>query len=215
MTALGVRLNNPGNLRYNDRDKWQGLADPSQESGFFNFLTPVDGLRAMAITLIAYQDRMGLRTINSILNTYAPPADHNDTNRYASSVSSATGFGLDEPLDLHTIQHLKPLMQAMVRVEIGPDHPFTESQFDAALTRAGVLSPTTPVSSSTGKAAAVGISSVTILTFIGEFKDEISTGLGFVKDIISISPYVAGAIAIIVFGYFVWKHIQDRRKGIR
>lgn len=55
----GIRNNNPGNLEWGD--PWQGL-DPdgqAQDKRFVVFKDPAMGIRAIARTLITYQDKYG------------------------------------------------------------------------------------------------------------------------------------------------------------
>jgi hypothetical protein len=61
----------------------------------------------------------------------APP-NQNDTEAYARCVAKASGFGIDEPPDLHDYACLRPILTAMIRVENGRQ-PYTDAQIDAAL----------------------------------------------------------------------------------
>jgi len=105
----GIRNNNPGNIRRNG-DPWQGLAETQGDKEFFTFATPVYGIRALARTLITYQDRHGLRTIRQIISRWAPPVE-NDTESYVKAVTAATtGIGLVEALQ----QTLDPAREALL-----------------------------------------------------------------------------------------------------
>jgi hypothetical protein len=73
------------------------------------------------------------------VEVWAPP-NENDTEAYARTVAKASGFGIDEPLDLHDYACLKPILTAMIRVENGRQ-PYSDAQIDAALVRAGVMPP--------------------------------------------------------------------------
>lgn len=59
----GIRNNNPGNLRWGD--PWQGLVPEAQrtDKDFCQFVAPAWGIRALAITLISYQDKHDLHTV--------------------------------------------------------------------------------------------------------------------------------------------------------
>lgn len=85
--ALGLRWNNPGNLRPG-KDKWIGEIVPL--NGYCRFDTPEHGLRAMAKDLLA-KYRRGLVSIQQILRVYAPP-EENDTDAYIAAVCRDTGF---------------------------------------------------------------------------------------------------------------------------
>lgn len=114
---LGVRLNNPGNLERGD--PWQGLADEQQHARFATFVNPVYGIRAIARTLITYQDKHGIRTIRGAIERWAPAADRNDVAAYIASVSQRTGFAPDLPLDMHRYSDVRPLAEAIIRHENG------------------------------------------------------------------------------------------------
>ena len=119
----------------------QGRVSPklNSDGAFEQFQDPVMGLRAAAVLLIAHYDRRHLDTIRKLVEVWAPP-NENDTEAYARCVAKASGFGIDEPLDLHDHACLRPILTAMIRVENGRQ-PYTDAQIDAALVRAGVMPP--------------------------------------------------------------------------
>lgn len=114
---LGVRLNNPGNIERGN--PWQGLAAEQQHTRFATFVNPVYGIRAIARTLITYQDKHGIRTIRGVIERWAPAADRNDVAAYIASVSQRTGFAPDLPLDMHCYSDVRPLAEAIIRHENG------------------------------------------------------------------------------------------------
>jgi hypothetical protein len=83
------------------------------------------GLRAAAVLLIAHYDRRHLDTIRKLVGVWAPP-NENDTEAYARCVAEESGFGIDEPLDLHDYRCLKPILTAMIRIENGRQ-PYTDA----------------------------------------------------------------------------------------
>src|SRR3990172_2078626 len=99
LVPRGVRNNNPGNLRRTD-DTWQGLSPRQPDNDFFTFKSAAYGIRALARTLIAYQDEHRLRTIRQIISRWAP-ASENDTGAYIDAVAKSTGLDADRPLDMH------------------------------------------------------------------------------------------------------------------
>lgn len=111
--TLGVRLNNPGNLELGTQ--WFGLA-PSKHRRFCTFKTPELGIRALAKVLLTYQRKHKLRTIDDIINRYAPPFE-NDTESYIKSVVRSTGFRRDEILELTDVVFLVPLVTAIIKHE--------------------------------------------------------------------------------------------------
>jgi hypothetical protein len=80
--ARGIRNHNPGNLRRSS-DPWQGLAPEQTDREFFQFTSPKWGIRALARTLIVYQDRGGLKTIDQMISRWAPP-NENNTGAYVA-----------------------------------------------------------------------------------------------------------------------------------
>lgn len=116
-TPLGIRLANPGNIERGD--PWQGLAPEQPHERFCAFVSPVYGIRAIARTLITYQDKYGIRTIRGAISRWAPSHDRNDTAAYIASVSQRTGFGPDLPLDMHRYGDVRPLAEAIIRHENG------------------------------------------------------------------------------------------------
>lgn len=113
--ALGLRNNNPGNLR----------AAPNatgMNGGFSTFATPQDGLSALSRQLQLYGDR-GNNTLNGILHTYAPRSE-NKTQSYIDAVSKQTGFGSRDLLNLHSPEVLEKLIPAIIKHENGTQ-PFS------------------------------------------------------------------------------------------
>jgi hypothetical protein len=127
-----VKRNNPGNLR-----SW---GDAPTSGGFAVFNSAIDGLSAMAGQLRRYAARH-LDTIQSIVSTYAPPGDHNDTEAYIRNVAKRMGVSAGAHLDLNSPGTLQALMHAMIQQEQGKD-PYSTSTLQSAiaqrLTRDGV-----------------------------------------------------------------------------
>ncbi|QZN97358.1 hypothetical protein [Symbiopectobacterium purcellii] len=106
--TLGLRNNNPGNLR-------TAPNTTGSNGGFATFASPNDGLAAMARQLMLYGDR-GTSRLNDIISTYAPPRE-NDTRSYIRAVSQTTGYEPSQPLNLHDPATLQTLMAAMIKHE--------------------------------------------------------------------------------------------------
>ena len=121
--TLGLRNHNPGNLR--DASNSTG-----KNGGFSTFTSDDDGLSAMARQLMLYGDR-GNNTPDGIIHTYAPRSENN-TRAYIDDVTSRTGFGAGQRLDLHNPEVLKMLMASMIRHEQG-SQPYTEEQLKNAI----------------------------------------------------------------------------------
>ena len=114
--ARNVRNNNPGNIRISN-NSWEGKTGNDGE--FETFDSPEMGARAMARLLLNYQRKYGLNTVNDIINRYAPPSE-NDTNRYAKTVASKMGIGVNDEIDLlGNPALLRDMMTHMIGVEGG------------------------------------------------------------------------------------------------
>ena len=128
----GVRLNNPGNVRYVEgiTSTYQGCI--GSDGAFCRFDTPHNGLRALCKLLLVYQDRHGLRTVRGIINRWAPPVE-NDTSAYVVAVAQQLDVGPDVELDLRREGTLASLAIAIVQHENG-QQPY---EVDRVLAAAG------------------------------------------------------------------------------
>ncbi|MFT0547511.1 hypothetical protein ACMHYO_14410 [Allopusillimonas ginsengisoli] len=123
---IGVRLNNPGNIEWGS--PWQGMvpreksmyakSGTKQQSRFAQFTTPAYGIRALARTLITYQDKYGIRTVRAAINRWAPPVE-NVTSAYVAAVAKAVGVSPDQQIDLQSYKILRPMVSAIIRHENG------------------------------------------------------------------------------------------------
>ena len=120
--ALGVQLNNPGNIRpggpaYNGQI---GVYTHPRVGKFLAFSETQWGMRAMAVLLNYYYNRLGKRTIRDIIYTWAPPNDPyggNPTAAYAAGVASKMGISSTATLSFPS--QLPALMAAMIVHEQG------------------------------------------------------------------------------------------------
>ncbi|WNJ81692.1 hypothetical protein RJE46_10840 [Cedecea neteri] len=124
--AIGLRNNNPGNLR-------SAPNTVGKNGGFSRFPSEGDGLSAMARQLMLFGDR-GNNTLNGIIHTYAP-ATENKTQAYIDDVAKRTGYKPRDRLNLHDPATLVPLMAAMVRHENGTQ-PFSREQLGDGVSNA-------------------------------------------------------------------------------
>lgn len=113
---LGLRNNNPGNLRPSNRYKWQG--EVGENKGFVVFDTELNGLRAMARNLKNQQRLHGLNTIASVITKYAPESE-NDTAAYIAFVAREAGVSAHTPIDLENDMQLIKIQRAMIKMENG------------------------------------------------------------------------------------------------
>ena len=142
--SRGYRNRNPGNIDWNERNKWQGQVGREATGNpprFAVFESHEYGIRALAVLLITYQDRHGLRSIAGIINRWAP-GNENDTAAYIAHVARLTGRDPHERLDLHRHEDLKPLVTAIITHELG-GNPYDERTIEEGLRLAGVPRPVT------------------------------------------------------------------------
>lgn len=211
---VGVRNNNPGNLRINPANKWQGKVTPSRDRRFETFETPVFGIRALAVLLIKYFDRDGLHTVRSIINKYAP-TEENPTANYASHVAGRMGVAVDDPLDLHEYATIMPMVVGIIAFE-NAGYAYPQATVDAGLAMAGVTVPGKAVIVETPKPLArdprvlerVGTAVGTGILAVPPALEGISSALGGAKqvkdqasDLVSGEPnimFIVGAVLLIV-----------------
>lgn len=86
-TPRGLRNNNPGNIRNNDKVKWQGEVDPQSKRDFTfeEFKDRASGYRALLKLLRNYQKLHGCRTIVDYIQRWAPDIENN-TSGYITRV---------------------------------------------------------------------------------------------------------------------------------
>lgn len=133
MTApRGIRNNNPGNVMRGS-DTWQGEIQ-GNDPRYASFSTPEAGIRAMGKTLINYQDKHSINTIEGVVSRWAP-ATENNTAAYVATVAKEMGVKPDAALDLHDAATLNKLTRAMIRVENGKQ-PYTDDQIALGLAAA-------------------------------------------------------------------------------
>ena len=119
MAPLGIRNNNPGNIR--PGVGYQG--ENGTNGGFATFDTPQNGIRAIFVLLRVYQQQHDLETVTGMIGRWAPPDDNNDTPAYVAHVASAMGIGADTPFDI-TDKRLGPSMVAAIILHENGENPY-------------------------------------------------------------------------------------------
>ena len=110
----GIRNNNPCNIRRSDT-QWLGLADEQTDPDFFQFVSPMYGIRAAARILKNYW-REGVSTLREAITRWSPPSENN-TQAYVQAVCDACGAGPSDVIDLTAL--LPKLIPAMIQHENG------------------------------------------------------------------------------------------------
>lgn len=122
-TPLGLRINNPLNIRFSIMNTWKGQI--GFEKGFCKFDTLEHGFRAALVLLCNYH-RKGYDSVEKIVTRWAPPSENN-TKAYITycrdhvHVCSDDGrlhcVGYDERLTSYG--QLFELAAAMCKMEVG------------------------------------------------------------------------------------------------
>ena len=89
-----LRNNNPGNLIYEEKNKWKGMT--GTDGRFCQFHSMAWGFRAF-FRLMHNYNAFGRKTLRSIIVRYAP-SNENDTEGYIKAVSAMTGIPPEIPL---------------------------------------------------------------------------------------------------------------------
>lgn len=215
-TPRGIRNHNPGNIRRSS-DPWQGLAERQSDVEFFTFKSPIYGIRALARTLITYQDKHGLRTIRQIIGRWAPPVENN-TNAYVRAVAEATDLDADQMLDLHNFDYLFPLTKAIIKHENG-QQPYTDAQITKALVLAGV-EPEAPSLQKTrtvkgGQAATAATAGVGVIEVVQQTIDPARDALIGLAPYLEVAKWLLLVLTLVGIGVMLWARIDDHRKGLR
>lgn len=208
----GIRNHNPGNIR-KSKDPWQGLAEVQRDEEFFTFSEPKWGIRALARLLIAYQDRLGLNTVDAIISRYAPPVE-NHTSAYVGAVAARLGKGPKEPLNVHDYGTLKVLVIAIIQHENGMQ-PYTDAQIDAGLVLAGVTPPEVPITATRTIRGSQVAAGATVAGVVAQTVRDIEPAIPLAQRFIELAPWAAAVVALAGIGWVVWARIDDRRKGLR
>lgn len=122
----GVRNNNPGNIDFNARNKWQGQIgiEPGPKGRFAVFDKPENGIRALAKLLLNYRGKDGMPGVGKpgidtpleFINRWAPSVENN-TSAYANAVAKALGVKPTDSIDISRKVTLVTLVVAIIAHE--------------------------------------------------------------------------------------------------
>lgn len=114
MQTLGIRNNNPLNIRYSKHVHWKGQT--GVKKGFCTFESMKLGYRAGILLLCNYYNR-GYDTIHKIINRFAPPTENN-TQAYIKYVSAVSG--VNPYVRIPNLYTLASVARIMSVYECGP-----------------------------------------------------------------------------------------------
>lgn len=209
MTTRGERNRNPGNIDRHPDTKWQGASpDQSGDPRFVVFTAPEWGIRALAKTLLTYQNHDGCKTIRQIVSRWAPPGENN-TGAYIAAVAAGCGVAPDDVIDADTVAVMLPLAKAIIVHENG-ENPYPDSVILDGIHRAGIAdAPAKPLgASNTFKAqagaavATVAAGATTVAQYAGPVKDAADklsdyTGSPIIQHAVTVLLTVAGGLTLL------------------
>lgn len=217
----GIRNNNPGNIEWSD--PWQGLQPVGKRTDprFCQFESPAYGIRAMARTLITYQDKHNIRTVTAAINRWAPPVENN-TGAYIKAVQNAVG---GDRVNMHEYKSLRPLVEAIIKHENGigslktANTWYDSATIDEGLRLAGVRPDSNavgkvPVTKETVGASATG--AVGILEIADALPAVVSAIKGSEDHLISGSTVrvVIGVVLVAAAVFIAYAQVKKHSDGV-
>ncbi|YCH23174.1 structural protein P5 [Pseudomonas sp. D1-3] len=144
-TSRGIRNNNPGNIDYNPRNKWNGqigLEVGVPRPRFARFDEPENGIRALGKLLLNYRGKdgmpgvggEGIDTVRETINRWAP-GHENDTEAYIASVSKALHVKPDDIIDVCQPDTLRTFVVSIIKHENGAQ-PYKPEVIEEGIRRA-------------------------------------------------------------------------------
>lgn len=216
--TVGYRNNNPGNIKFSAKNKWNGQTGSA--GPFATFEDPIYGVRALALLLLKYYDKYDCHTVFDIISRYAPPGtDNNPTTKYAAFVAKAIDASPHDEVDMHDYATMRGVVDAIIAFENGQPNLLTEAQMVRALTMAGFKTKEERpvIASRTGKAATVSTASGSAgLAFAG-LSDQLRDLGDQLSQYAQYSKYIAGVCATITIVsaiYIIYVKRDDIRKGV-
>lgn len=116
----GERNRNPSNIVWSDKIRWQGQIPDFErtDARFCQFDDDLHGLRALCRVLLNYQRKDGCKTLDDIVNRWAPPVE-NDSASYLNDVSERSGIAVHVPINLENQANLVAIASAIIHHENG------------------------------------------------------------------------------------------------
>lgn len=134
--ARGLRNNNPGNIKWNEANKWQGQVG-KDDRGFVIFDTPENGIRALGIVALNYHLKHGINTLRAFGDRWAPPGNVPGSDnpealpgQYGIDLAKRLGVHPDEVFDFKG--RLADLVQAIAKNENSIIHWSSETYLTGA-----------------------------------------------------------------------------------
>lgn len=131
----GIRNNNPGNIKYQSSNQWQGKVPVSQntdaldvdgEPKFEQFISFAYGVRALIYLIKNRYIPTGRNTLRLIVNSFAPDGGAN----YVNFLVSRVGISADQVISENDENAIKKIVQGIGRFENGME-AISDSQYQA------------------------------------------------------------------------------------
>jgi hypothetical protein len=132
---VGIRNNNPGNVRTASYDGGVGMDD----KGYGIYATPEAGIRATSVNLRNYAQQ-GVNTPMSIAAKWAPAGDKNDPVAYGSRLAKFMGVDPNAQVDLNDMTTNAKATAGIMQIENGMV-PYKPEQFSAGIKSAFTAQP--------------------------------------------------------------------------
>ena len=123
---LGIKNNNPGNLRPYDGELYAGSSDIKDD--FIIFDSAENGLRGLSRDIQTKVNKNKLNTIESLTNVYAP-TNENPTQSYVDTVVenlNSLGYKINKKTDITNLvkddNFLKDYMKSKMKMELGAEY---------------------------------------------------------------------------------------------
>jgi hypothetical protein len=235
----GLRNNNPGNIDYNLKNKWQGQigietnVPQGVKPRFAKFKDVIYGIRAIAVLLIKYYDSYDCNTPLAVANRWAPPVE-NDTGSYAKQmardITKAVGYTIryTDRIDLHDYKTLRAMICSIIEHENGLSsykEAVKDAQVDKALVMAGVQPDKKPLAKSRTVQASTVAAATGGTAVLAGAASQIATVAPAVPVVTELADaaqshpngllMIFGAIVIIAAAYILWVRWDDRRRGLK
>ena len=208
MQSRGFRNNNPGNIDWNAKNKWQGqvgIESTGSPPRFAAFSNPEYGIRAMASLLATYQDRYNCRTIRQFIQRWAP-SNENNTDAYVSAVARHMKVESGSYIvDVHKYEDLRPLVEAIITHELG-GQPYAASVIDEGLKLAGVPKPVTTMGAAARTKTGEGAITVAAAASAAATAAPLIQSIGSLPQWVGVALVLAVAIVATVYVLTKRKH---------
>lgn len=211
----GIRNHNPGNIERQADVRWQGAAaDQSSDPRFVVFEAPRWGIRAIARILITYQDKHNLRTVEGVINRWAPPIENN-TSGYAALVRKRLGdLAPNSPIDIYDYATAHELVEAIIHTENGVQ-PYSDAEIDDGLRLAGIEPPAKPITASRTIQGSVVGAGATAIGLVAEAVKSTEPAIPLLQTALQTAPWIVGVLALAGIGYAIWARLDDHQNARR